>query len=208
MPKEGNEKKKCCHCRGMPSHRHAIPRCSDKITSIPECKDKPIKVTDDVCDAIRTTVQKILGGTGDLDEDVPQLHSDEGICFFAIDFHGDPLEINGFDSSSPLSTYALGSSELAPTHDDPCKKANVNLFEVMMPDQPNFKDNLSQGQYYVKFLAEEGIPSSISHFHWWGMNPFMAAIHSQNVGMDPVLFFKKIATALKKVGLVIGPSEE
>lgn len=196
MPRQDVEKKKCCH--------HGKPRCSDTITKIPACNDEPIEVTEDVCNEIRTTVQKILGGTGDKNDDVPELHADSGICFFAIDFHGDPLTINGYDSSSPLSTYALGSSELAPKHDNPNKKANMNLFEVMMPDEPNFKGNLSQGQYYVKFLAEEGIPSSISHFHWWGMQPFMAAIHSQNIGMNPVLFFKKIATALVKAGFKIG----
>jgi hypothetical protein len=159
----------------------------------------PKKITEKVCEEVRKEYVKVLGGT--LQDNVVEIGDvKEGVCTYSIDLEMPDLIINGYESKSPLANYALGSTEVAfnPKRN---KCDYLNLFEIMIPDTPNYISNLSRGQAYVKFLDKEGLNSSVAHFHWWGMTPFMAAIHTQNIGMCPVKFAKKIAKALKHVGM-------
>jgi hypothetical protein len=156
-------------------------------------------ITEDLCLKVREMYLDKLGGSSY--DQVPEIGNvnNEGVCTYAIDLGMPDLIINSYASKSPLSNYALGSAEVA--KNDKGDTQYLNLFEIMIPDDPNWEDNLSRGQVYIAYLDKKGINASIAHFHWWGMTPFMAAIHSQNIGMHPVKFAKNIAKALKKVNM-------
>jgi hypothetical protein len=174
-----------------------------------------LKVDEAMCLAIRNTYAKILGGTI---QNVSEIGTTaEGVCTYSIDFNMPPMFINGFPSQSPLANYALGSAEVST---NPSKKETeyLNLFEVMIPDFPNWKgSNKSSVQTYAQILAEEGLPVATNHYHWAGTTIFavpkgtpstlFAAIHSQNIGMNPVRFAEKIARALRCVGMTIQQSK-
>jgi len=100
------------------------------------------------------------------------------------------LKVNGLESSSPLSNNALFSTECT-------GGKTLNLYEMMLPDTPsNVPGDLSSAEKYAKELNDSGLSVAGSHWHWWGTDPFVAAIHHQNVGMHPVQFASKTVRAL------------
>lgn len=46
-------------------------------------------------------------------------------------------------------------------------------------------------QIETKDLNQQGIDVAGTHWHWRASYPYVAAIHHQNVGMDPVQFASK-----------------
>jgi hypothetical protein len=108
------------------------------------------------------------------------------------------LMINGLTSLSPLANNALFSSE--------CSQGQyLNLYEIMIPDRPGVNGRLSTGQMYTKSLMEWGVHVAGNHYHWNGMEPFMLAIHSQNIGMDPLQFAQAHISALNEVMPLLFP---
>jgi len=162
----------------------------------------PTSITAGLCEQIRQQHSQHLGVAI---ANVPEIGdaSKTGVCTYGLNLNMPALVINGYQSNSPLSNWALGSAEVALDSAKNSSK-NLNLFEIMLPDTPRFQEDRSRGEAYVAALAQAGLPASIAHFHWWGMSPFMAAIHTQNVGMDPVQFAAKISTALSQVGMMAG----
>jgi hypothetical protein len=163
-------------------------------TSMPEKSkdDKCSVLTDDMCRVCENTFKKydknatVLPGIG-----LPSQNN--GVCTI---IHGMPgakkLKINGLESSSPLANAALFSTECA-------QGKTLNLYEMMLPEgissTPGEKSNVEK---YAEDLNKSGINVAGSHWHWWGSEPYVAAIHHQNVGMNPVEFAAKTTNALIK----------
>jgi len=102
------------------------------------------------------------------------------------------LKINGLTSLSPLSNNALFSSE--------CSEGKyLNLYEIMIPDQPGVNGLPSTGQIYTRSLWQSGVNVAGNHYHWNGQEPSMLAIHSQNIGMHPLQFSQSHIKALNEI---------
>jgi hypothetical protein len=100
------------------------------------------------------------------------------------------LKINGLESKSPLANAALFSSE--------CSNGRfLNLYEMMLPEgisgAPGQKSN---SELYAEELNRNGINVAGTHWHWWASEPYVAAIHHQNVGMNPIEFSNLTTNAL------------
>lgn len=107
-----------------------------------------------------------------------------------------PLNINGLDSFSPLSTNALYSTE--------CRNGKfINLYEAMIPDIPGTNGEPSTAQIYVNALRDLGMDVAGFHFHWTGATHLpedkgVFAIHHQTTGdMSPIDFSNRTIAALK-----------
>lgn len=114
-----------------------------------------------------------------------------GVCTIT---HGMPgaknLKINGLESKSPLANNALFSTECT-------GGTTLSLYEMMLPEgRSNVPGESSAAELYAKELNDSGLSVAGSHWHWWASTPYVAAIHHQNVGMDPVQFVKKTVAAL------------
>ena len=113
-----------------------------------------------------------------------------GVCLITHTMgDGSKMKINGLVSNSPLANNALFSFEKIGGQ-------WLNLYEIMIPDTPNGPGQPSAAEVYATALVKNGLNSGVSHFHWWASEPYMAAIHHQNVGMDPVDFVNKTVNAL------------
>jgi hypothetical protein len=163
--------------------------CGEKFTT----KQKSCTtLNDDICRKCENVFKKfdpnatILPGIG-----LPSQNN--GVCTI---LHGMPgsnkLKINGLESSSPLANAALFSTECA-------QGKTLNLYEMMLPEGlssiPGEKSNVEK---YVEELNDSGINVAGSHWHWWASDPYVAAIHHQNVGMNPIEFTTKTINALSK----------
>lgn len=100
------------------------------------------------------------------------------------------LKINGLESKSPLANAALFSTE--------CSGGKfINLYEMMLPEglakAPGKKSN---AELYAEELNKRGINVAGAHWHWWASDPYVAAIHHQNIGMNPVNFSNQTVNAL------------
>ena len=103
-----------------------------------------------------------------------------------------PPTINGLTIKSLLANNALYSAEVS-------DGKWVNLYEIMIPDIPGKCGCKSSGEVYDEALIKLGISVEGDHYHWKGMRPFMLAIHSKNIGMDPCEFSQKQISAIKAV---------
>lgn len=108
---------------------------------------------------------------------------------------GHLLHINGLPSKSPLSNNALYSAEIS-------NGRYLNLYEIMIPDIPGANGCPSTAQVYVNALYKLGLTPSGTHFHWYGASlggpeKMIAAIHHQNIGMDPIEFARRTSAAIK-----------
>lgn len=100
------------------------------------------------------------------------------------------LKINGLESQSPLANAALFSSECA-------DGKYMNLYEMMLPEGiSKTPGNESNAEKYAKELNQLGINVAGTHWHWWASDPYVVAIHHQNIGMNPVVFVDKTVKAL------------
>ena len=100
------------------------------------------------------------------------------------------LKINGLESSSPLANAALFSTECT-------GGKSLNLYEMMLPEGHSPTPGApSAAEAYAKELNNSGINVAGTHWHWWAADPYVHAIHHQNVGMDPVQFANKTTKAL------------
>ena len=100
------------------------------------------------------------------------------------------LRINGLESSSPLANNALFSTECA-------QGKNLNLYEVMVPEGISSEAGASSAaQLYAKDLNDMGLSVAGTHWHWWGADPYVDAIHHQNAGMEPTEFTRRTVQAL------------
>lgn len=105
-----------------------------------------------------------------------------------------PLRINGLSSQSPLANNALFSTEIADN------SHTLNLYEVMIPDTPAAEPGQpSLGEMYTTNLWNEGLNVAGTHFHWWGTEPNVVAIHHQNVDMNPIEFAQRTVNALHDI---------
>lgn len=100
------------------------------------------------------------------------------------------LKINGLESKSPLANAALFSTE--------CSGGKfINLYEMMLPEgQSSVAGEESNAERYTKELNARGMNVAGSHWHWWASSPYVAAIHHQNIGMNPVEFSRHTVAAL------------
>lgn len=107
---------------------------------------------------------------------------------------GSLMTINGLPSKSPLANNALYSAE--------CSNGKyINLYEIMLPEIPGVNGNPSAIQRYVNSSEAQGLDIAGVHFHWTGAlmkDRFAIAIHTQNVGMNPIEFVQKIIVAVHK----------
>lgn len=156
-------------------------------------------IDSNLCEKIRKSYAEILNISL---LNVPEVgKAKNNICMYALDFGLPCLNINGFESRSPLSNYAFGSSELSKNSEN--HQEYLNLFKIMIPDIPNWKNGgKSRSQMYVEFLDKEGLKASVAHFHWWGTEPFMTSVCTQNIGIHPIEFAKKIARSLKLIDII------
>jgi len=147
---------------------------------------------------------------------------EEGVITLSLDLRQTDLRINGYFSKSPLSNYALFSTEVVyQNENDKLLGLNgkyLNLFEIMVPDDPEYKrkHSVSRANDYVNQLHSVGLSSSGVHFHWNGAvtvssnvdgsprDSWPVAVHHQNVGLDPIVFASLTADALSSVGVVSG----
>jgi len=108
---------------------------------------------------------------------------------------GKPM-INGISWKTPLVNNALFSYE--------CSSEGVwgNFYEIMLAEVPGVGGSLSATEAYTHFLHLNGIFVQGDHYHWKGMVPCMYAIHSSNMGMDPVLFSMITVDALFEYAVV------
>jgi hypothetical protein len=116
----------------------------------------------------------------------------DGVCTITHTMGpGSPkLKINGLESNSPLANNALFSAECA-------QGKYLNLYEMMLPEGlSSVPGDKSKVEKYAEQLNRSGINVAGSHWHWWASDPFVAAIHHQNVGMNPVNFAAKTTDAL------------
>jgi hypothetical protein len=115
-----------------------------------------------------------------------------GVCTIMHGMPGAPnLKINGLESKSALANKALFSTECI-------GNKTLNLYEVMMPDKvSDVPGDLSSAEAYTQSLSAQGLNVAGTHFHWWGADPNVAAIHHQNVGMDPTEFVAKTINSLQ-----------
>ena len=102
------------------------------------------------------------------------------------------IKINGLRSLSPLVNHAFDSAEVSG-----CKW--LNLYQVMIPDIPGKFGCKSSGEIYTEALVKLGISIEGDHYNWKGSCPFMLAINSKAIGMNPCEFSKKQIAALKAV---------
>jgi hypothetical protein len=138
---------------------------------------------------------------------------DGGVLTLLIDLHMPNMTINSYVAKSGLANYALFSTECAKSTAN-ISHRYLNLFEIMVPDDPNFKDvgNISRANTYVNELRKHGLDVAGVHFHWFGglmQGPDVnlppswgVAIHHQNIGMDPAEFVRRTCRALQAVGMV------
>jgi hypothetical protein len=112
------------------------------------------------------------------------------------DGSGKLLKINGLASKSFLANNALYSAELAEDGEGGESKV-LNLYEIMLPDIAGKSGGESTVQVYLRLLTERGLQVSGVHFHWFGTDRLVAAIHHQNVGLDPLTFSRLTIEALK-----------
>ena len=111
------------------------------------------------------------------------------------------MKINGLTSNSPLLNNALYSVECT-------ENVWLNLYEIMIPDLPGNKGELSTVQLYVNKLAELGLNVNGTHYHFHGSsvipgNTLVAAIHHSSISMDPFTFSAKTLEALNYVSNLI-----
>ena len=106
------------------------------------------------------------------------------------DGSGKLLKINGLPSKSFLANNALYSAEIS-------EGIVLNLYEIMIEDIPGVLGGESTAQAYIRMLSERGLQVSGVHFHWFGTDRRVAAIHHQNVGLCPLTFSKLTIEALK-----------
>ena len=67
---------------------------------------------------------------------------------------------------------------------------------MMLPEGRTTSGEKSNAEKYAEEINHHGMNVAGSHWHWWGMDPYVAAIHHQNVGMNPVEFAHKTTNAL------------
>lgn len=148
-------------------------------------------ISDDTCRQCEQTFKAIdpnatiLPGIG-----LPSQNN--GVCTITHTMGPDAqkLRINGLESSSPLANNALFSTECS-------AGKTLNLYEMMLPEGVSpIPGDKSNAEKYAEELNKSGINVAGSHWHWWASDPYVDAIHHQNVGMDPVQFACKTATAL------------
>lgn len=158
----------------------------DDMVSVPSA----CPTNDSMCGMILAEFQRLDPGAMIL----PQIgfpSAANGVCTITHALPGmAPLQINGLASHSPLANNALFSTE--------CSDGQIlNLYEVMLPDVPSsVPGEMSSAERYVHALNMSGLNVAGTHFHWWGTSPYMAAIHHQAVGMDPVEFARRTVDAL------------
>lgn len=108
--------------------------------------------------------------------------------------HGSPpLMINGLPSNSPLANNALYSCEVS-------RGKFLNLYEIMLPDIPGVNGDPSTTQRYINAMARQMVDVASSHYHWTGARMagyFATAIHTQQIGMDPIEFTQRTITGLQ-----------
>ena len=102
------------------------------------------------------------------------------------------IKLNGLISLSPLVNNAFYSAEVS------CGKW-LNLYQVMIPDVAGKCGCKSSGEIYTEALVKLGISIEGDHYNWKGSCPFMLAINSKAIGMNPCEFSKKQIAALKAV---------
>jgi len=100
------------------------------------------------------------------------------------------LKINGLESKSPLANAALFSTE--------CTGGKfMNLYEMMLPEgNSTVPGKKSNAQLYSEELGQRGVSVAGQHWHWWSQNPYVSAIHHQNIGMNPIEFSNNTVDAL------------
>ena len=104
-----------------------------------------------------------------------------------------PLTINGLPSLSPLSNNALYSCEVS-------EGKFINLYEIMLPDIPGSNGERSTTQKYTNAMQQQMVDVAGNHYHWTGarmMGYFATAIHTQQIGMDPIEFARRTLAGLK-----------
>ncbi len=106
------------------------------------------------------------------------------------------MSINGLISNSPLANNALFSSE--------CKDGRyINLYEIMIPDVPGIRGNLSASEVYVNALRDNGLNVQGTHVHWFGSTVLprdkgVTAVHHMTTSdMDPAEFTQRTIKALQ-----------
>ena len=103
-----------------------------------------------------------------------------------------PLVINGLPSLSPLANNALYSAEVS-------RGKWLNLYEIMLPDIPGSNGEPSTTQKYINAMQRQMVDVASSHYHWTGarmVGYFATAIHTQQVGMDPIEFTRRTIAGL------------
>jgi len=101
------------------------------------------------------------------------------------------VTLNGIESKSILLRSGMFSSE--------CYEGKwLNLFEIQLAD----KKNGTIGAFglvdkYVQDISRSGLEIAGVHFHFFGVEPFLIAVHHQSTAISPVLFAQKTNQALK-----------
>lgn len=178
-----------CKCPKENAMQKAIREHNNKLNNKP-MSDGVCEMNDDTCEQVLQVFKKydpnamILPTIG--------YPSKTGVCTITHAMPGAPnLKINQLESKSPLSNNALFSTECSDGR-------TINLYEMMLPDMPSSTPgNLSSAEQYAKDLNDSGLNVAGSHWHWWGTTPFVAAVHHQNIGMNPIDFAEKTTTALR-----------
>lgn len=121
-----------------------------------------------------------------------------GTCTIAHTTSPEPrASIEGYVSRSPLANAALFSTECAQSQTPGAPSRYLSFYEAMVPDtaHPTLVGNggggvpkLTSAEVYANTLSRSGVSVAGNHYHWNGMDPWMAAIHHQQFTMPPDQF--------------------
>lgn len=159
-------------------------------------------ITNQQCQALASQFTTALQPYGGAALVLPQIGLPEqnalfpGVCTIAHTVGpATNARVEGFVSRSPLANVALYSTECAqPAPGTSRPAAWLNFYEAMVPDtprQPQLLGSASQqtsAEIYANTLSRSGLSTAGNHYHWYGMEPWMAAIHHQQFGMPPSQF--------------------
>lgn len=160
-------------------------------------------VTNAQCDALAAQFNVALQPYGGAALVLPTIGYPEqnalfpGVCTIAHTTAPAPASgvIQGYTSHSPLAAVALFSTECAQgSNGGPPRQ--LNLYEAMVPDtaHPSVPQTTS-AELYANRLSRSELSVAGNHYHWNGMQPWMAAIHHQQFNMAPSEFVTRTTRA-------------
>lgn len=124
--------------------------------------------------------------------------SNENVIVLTHTMNGSTASIDGLTCRSPLCNNALASFERT-------GGTWLNLYEIMVPDQPGSGGAPGTSEIYTTSLINEGkkYPGRLTvdgnHYHWSGQSPFAHAVHHKSVGMHPLDFSAATIASLRKI---------